>query len=57
MKKTVAAMDGVTDAQQRDMEELIRQKGSQVVAHVLYALRDGLDPETFAHCIEILEEK
>jgi hypothetical protein len=39
------------------MEELIRQKGSQVVAHVLYALRDGLDPETFAHCIEILEEK
>jgi hypothetical protein len=57
IKKTVASMDTLTEAQRHELEQMIRQKGSQVVARVLYALRDGLDPETFIHCMDILEEK
>jgi glutamyl-tRNA reductase len=56
VRKTAAVVDTLPPAGRQELEQVLRQKGSQVVARVLYALRDGLDPEAFAQCMDILEE-
>ena len=45
------------DGQRRHVEEAVRRSGSKVAAHILFALRDGLDTDAFARCMNILEEK
>jgi hypothetical protein len=56
VKKTSAAVEELEPEKRGELEQVLRQKGSQVVSHVLYALRDGLEPEVFAQCMDILEE-
>ena len=45
------------DGQRRHVEEAVRRSGSKVAAHILFALRDGLDTDAFARCMNILEGK
>ena len=46
---------GLEDSQRRCIEEAAKRSGSKVAAHILYALRDGLDADTFAQCMQVLE--
>ena len=48
---------GLEDSQRRCIEQAVKRSGSKVAAHMLYVLRDGLDTDTFAHCMDILEGK
>ena len=52
MRKDCMALE---EGQRRSVEEAVRRSGSKVTAHLLYALRDGLDADTFAHCMQVLE--
>lgn len=54
MRKDCAMLD--TDQRVR-VEQAVRRSGSKVTAHILYALRDGLDADTFAQCMQVLEGK
>ena len=47
----------LSDEQTKRVEQTVKRSGSKVTAHILYALRDGLDADTFARCMDILEEK
>ena len=46
---------GLEDGQRHSVEEAVKRSGSKVAAHLLYALRDGLDADTFARCMQVLE--
>ena len=46
---------GLEEGQRERVEQAVRRSGSKVTAHLLYALRDGLDTDTFARCMDILE--
>lgn len=46
-----------SEEEKKRVEAAAKRSGSKVVAHVLYALRDGLDGDTFAQCLRILEER
>ena len=54
MRKECAGLD---DTQRIHVEQAAKRSGSKVTAHILYALRDGLDTDTFARCMDILEGK
>lgn len=54
MRKECAVLD---EPQREWIEQAVKRSGSKVTAHILYALRDGLDTDTFLHCLEILEKK
>ncbi|MDD7641198.1 MAG: glutamyl-tRNA reductase [bacterium] len=45
----------LADEQRMHIEQAVRRSGDKVAAHMLYALRDGLDAESFAHCLQVLE--
>lgn len=47
----------LSETERQRVEAAAKRSGSKVVAHVLYALRDGLDGDTFAQCMQILEGK
>ena len=47
----------VDEDQRSHIEQAVKRSGSKVAAHMLYVLRDGLDTDTFAHCMDILEGK
>lgn len=53
MKKDCAGLD---DSQRRHVEQAAKRSSSKVTAHILFALRDGLDADTFAHCMQVLEK-
>lgn len=48
---------GLEAGQRNLVEQAARRSAGKVTAHILYALRDGLDTAAFARCMEILEEK
>lgn len=48
---------GLSDEQRERLKQSVKRCGNKVTAHILYALRDGLDTDTFARCMNILEEK
>ena len=48
---------GLAEGQRQNVEQAVRRSGSKVVAHMLFALRDGLDADTFARCMQVLEQK
>lgn len=52
MRKECAGLD---DTQRIHVEQAAKRSGSKVAAHILFALRDGLDADTFAHCMQVLE--
>lgn len=53
MHKDCAAL---AEKEHQIVEAAAKRSGEKVVAHVLYALRDRLDADTFARCMNILEE-
>lgn len=48
---------GLEEDERQNVEQAVKRSGSKVAAHILFALRDGLDADTFAHCMQVLEEK
>lgn len=48
---------GLAEGQRQNVEQAVRRSGSKVAAHMLFALRDGLDADTFARCMQVLEQK
>lgn len=48
---------GLDESQRQGVEQAAKRSGSKVTAHMLYALRDGLDTDTFVRCLDILEGK
>ena len=52
MRKECTELD---DTQRIHVEQAAKRSGSKVVAHILFALRDGLDADTFAQCMQVLE--
>ena len=54
MKKECAELE---DEQRERVEKAVKRSGSKVSAHLLYVLRDGLDTDTFARCMDILEDR
>lgn len=48
---------GLEEEQRQNVEQAVKRSGSKVAAHILFALRDGLDADTFARCMQVLEEK
>ena len=54
MRKECAGLD---ESQRSHVEQAAKRSGSKVTAHILYALRDELDTDTFARCMDILEGK
>lgn len=54
MRKECAVLD---QPQREWIEQAVKRSGSKVTAHILYALRDELDTDTFRRCLEILEKK
>lgn len=42
---------------QKDLEDKITAASEKVVGHLLFSLRDELEPEVFRKCIEILEDR
>lgn len=53
MRRECAALD---QPQRERIEQAVKRSGSKVTAHILYALRDGLDTDTFRRCLEVLEK-
>lgn len=53
MRKECKMLD---DEQHMRMEQAVKRSGGKVAAHMLYALRDGLDADTFARCMQVLEQ-
>ena len=47
----------LSDEQTKRVEQTVKRSGSKVTAHLIFALRDGLDADTFARCMDILEGK
>ena len=54
MKKDCSEL---SDEQTKRVEQTVKRSGSKVTAHLIFALRDGLDADTFARCMDILEGK
>ena len=48
---------GLEEEQRENVEQAVKRSGSKVAAHILFALRDGLDADTFARCMQALEKK
>lgn len=44
------------EKKQKELLEYTAEAAEKVISHLLFALRDELEPETFRKCIEILEE-
>ena len=45
----------LSEAERQKVEQAVKRSGSKVIAHVLFTLRDGLDADTFARCMDVLE--
>ena len=46
---------GLSEEQRQAVRAAAVRSGGKVYAHLLYLLRDGLDADTFSHCMELLE--
>lgn len=53
MRKDCVELD---EHQRRQVEQAVKRSAGKVTAHLLFALRDGLDTDTFTRCMRVLEQ-